>query len=70
MRKHYLRLMTKLLDWTIEAVRGLPSAAQDDLVLQRTDGDEPPPVALLPEERAATANSKAAEARGEAWETA
>jgi len=60
--------MTKLLEQALEAVRGLPPAAQDDIarvVLQLTGGHESPPVALLPEERAAIANSKAAAARGE-----
>jgi hypothetical protein len=60
--------MTKLLDDAVEAARGLPAAAQDDIarvVLRLAGTDEAPPVALSPAERAAIANSKAAAARGE-----
>jgi predicted transcriptional regulator len=60
--------MTKLLDLAIEVARRLPPDAQDDiarLVLQLAGNDEPSPAALLPEERAAIAASKAAAARGE-----
>lgn len=60
--------MTKLLDDALEAARGLPAAAQDDIariVLRLAGTDEAPPVALSSEERAAIANSKAAATRGE-----
>jgi hypothetical protein len=68
MRKEYSRSMTKLLDRALEAARNLPPDAQDDIarvVLQLAGSDESEPVALLPEERAAIAASKAAAARGE-----
>ena len=60
--------MTKLLDQALEAVRDLPADAQDDIarvVLQLAGVDESSPMALLPEERAVIAASKAAAARGE-----
>jgi hypothetical protein len=60
--------MTKLLDDALEAARGVPAAAQDDIarvVLRLAGTDEAPPVALSSEERAAIANSKAAATRGE-----
>jgi hypothetical protein len=60
--------MTKLLDRALEAARNLPPAAQDDIarvVLQIVGGEESEPIALLPEERAVIAASKAAAARGE-----
>ena len=61
--------MTKLLDQALEAARGLPPAAQDDIarVVLRLAGadDEASPVALTAEERAAVAASKAAAARDE-----
>jgi hypothetical protein len=60
--------MTKLLDDALEAARGLPAAAQDDIarvVLRLAGTDEAPPVALSSEECAAIANSKAAATRGE-----
>lgn len=60
--------MTKLLDDAVEAARGLPAAAQDDIarVVMRLAGtDDAPPVALSSDERAAIAISKAAAARGE-----
>jgi hypothetical protein len=60
--------MTKLFDDAIEATRGLPAAAQDDIarvVLRLAGTDEAPPVALSPDERAAIATSKAAAGRGE-----
>jgi hypothetical protein len=59
--------MTKLFDRAIEAVRGLPPDAQDDIarVLLQLAGDDPAPVALSAEERAAIAVSKAAAGRGE-----
>jgi hypothetical protein len=59
--------MTKLLDRAVEAARNLPPDTQDEiarLVLQLA-GDEEPPRALTPEERAAIASSKEAAARGE-----
>jgi len=61
--------MTKLLDQAIEAARGLPPDAQDDIarvVLRLAGtGDEASPVILTPAEREAIARSKAAAARGE-----
>lgn len=61
--------MTKLLDQALEAARGLPPDAQDDIarVVLRLAGtdDETPPVTLTPAEREAIAISKAAAARGE-----
>jgi hypothetical protein len=60
--------MTTLLDQPIEAARGLPPDTQDEiarLVLRLAGRDEPPPVALLQEERSALTASKAAAARGE-----
>ena len=48
--------------------RSLPPAAQDDigrLFLRLAGTDEAPPMAMVPEERAAIAASKAAAARGE-----
>ena len=68
MQKGYYFHMTKLLDQALEAVRGLPPDAQDDIarvVLQLASNDEASPVALLPEERAALAISKVAAAHGE-----
>lgn len=59
--------MTKLLEQALEAVRDLPADAQDGIarVVLRLAGEEGAPVALLPEERAAIAKSKAAAARGD-----
>jgi hypothetical protein len=61
--------MTALLDRALEAARGLPPAAQDDIarVVLRLAGsdDETPPVELSPDEQAAIAVSKAAAARGD-----
>jgi hypothetical protein len=59
--------MTKLLDQALEAVRGLPPDAQDDIarVLLQLAGDDTAPVSLSTEERAAIAASKAAAGRGE-----
>lgn len=59
--------MTDLLERAVEAARGLPAAAQDDiarLVLQLA-GQDAPPVLLTGDERAAIARSKAAAVRGE-----
>lgn len=59
--------MTKLLERAVEAARGLPPEAQDEiarLVLQLA-GEEEPQVALTDDERAALAASKAAAGRGE-----
>ena len=59
--------MTKLLERAVEAARGLPPEAQDEiarLVLQFA-GEEEPQFALTDDERAALAASKAAAARGE-----
>ena len=60
--------MTKLLDQALEAARGLPPDAQDDIariVLQLAGSGASAPVDLSPVERAAVAASKAAAARGE-----
>jgi predicted transcriptional regulator len=60
--------MTKLLDRALEAARGLPSEAQDDIarvVLQLAGSEEGSSVVLSVNERAAIAASKAAAARGE-----
>jgi hypothetical protein len=60
--------MTKLLDEALEAARGLPPDAQDEIarvVFQLAGNGEPPVVALTFEERSALAISKAAAARGE-----
>jgi hypothetical protein len=60
--------MTKLLDQAVEAARGLPPDAQDDIahvVLRLTGADDEPPVLLTPDEQAAITASKAAAARGE-----
>lgn len=60
--------MTKLLDRALEAVRGLPPDAQDDIaqiVLRLVGAGDEAPVPLTPEEEAAVAGSKAAAARGE-----
>jgi len=55
--------MTKLLDQALEAARGLPADAQDDIarvVLRLAGADDEPPLPLTPDERAAIARSKAA----------
>jgi hypothetical protein len=60
--------MTKLLDDALEAARGLPPHAQDNIarvVLRLAGTDDEPPAALSTDERAAIAVSKAAAARGE-----
>jgi len=60
--------MTKLLDQALEAARGLPADAQDDIarvVLRLAGADDEPPLPLTPDERAAIARSKAAAALGE-----
>jgi hypothetical protein len=60
--------MTKLLDRALEAARGLPPDAQDDIahvVLRLAGADDEPPVPLTPEEQAAITASKSAAARGE-----
>jgi len=59
--------MTKLLDQALEAVRGLPPDAQDDIarVLLQLAGNDAEPVTLSTEERTAIAASKAAADRGE-----
>ena len=62
-------MMTELLEQALEAVRTMPSAAQDDIarvVLRLArDDDGTSPVTLSPEERAAIGTSKAAVASGE-----
>jgi hypothetical protein len=66
--KQYIRRMTKLLERALEAVRGLPPDAQDDIarvLLQLAGNDVAAPVALSTEERVAIAASKAAAERGE-----
>jgi hypothetical protein len=60
--------MTKLLDQALEAARGPPSDAQDDIarvVLRLAGSDEAVPIALSTDERKAIAASKAAAKRGE-----
>jgi hypothetical protein len=60
--------VTSLLDKALEAVRGLPPEAQDDIarvVLQLAGSDDSAVVALTPEERAAITASRAAADRGE-----
>jgi hypothetical protein len=61
--------MTQLLDQALEAARGLPPDAQDDIarVVLRLAGadDEASPIILTPDERSAIATSKAAAARGD-----
>ena len=61
--------MTRLLEQALEAARGLPPDAQDDIarVVLRVAGtdDETVPVVLSGDERASIAASKAAAARGE-----
>ena len=61
--------MTRLLEQALEAARGLPPDAQDDIarVVLRLAGtdDETVPVELSGDERASIAASKAAAARGE-----
>ena len=61
--------MTRLLEQALEAARGLPPAAQDEIarVVLRLAGtdDETVPVVLSGDERASIAASKAAAARGE-----
>ena len=59
--------MTELLERAVEAARGLPAAAQDEiarLVLQLAGHDEPQ-IALSDDERGAISRSKAAAARSE-----
>jgi hypothetical protein len=59
--------MTDLLERAVEAARGLPPAAQDDIarIVLQLAGEDEAPVLLTGEERAAIARSKAAAARGE-----
>jgi hypothetical protein len=59
--------MTKLLDQAVEAVRGLPPDAQDDIarVLLQLAGNDAEPVSVSTEERAAIAASRAAADRGD-----
>jgi hypothetical protein len=60
--------MTKFLDDALRAVRNRPPDEQDNIaraVLRLTRTDDEPPVALSVDERAATATSKSASARGE-----
>ena len=60
--------MTKLLEQAVEAARRLSPDIQDEIacvVLRLAGGDEPGPVRLSPEERAAIAVSRDAAARGE-----
>jgi hypothetical protein len=67
-KKEHSAVMTKLLDRALEAARGLPSDAQDDIarvVLQLAGSEEAVPIAFSADERSAIAASKAAAARGE-----
>lgn len=60
--------MTDLLEKAVAAARALPPEMQDDIariVLMFAADEEPEPVALSPEERAAITASKAAASRGE-----
>lgn len=60
--------MTKLLDQAVEAARGLPPDAQDEIahvVLRLAGAGHEPPMPLTPDEQAAITTSKAAAARGE-----
>lgn len=60
--------MTLLFDKALEAVRGLPPEAQDDiarLVLQLAGSDDAGALPLSGEERDAISASRAAAARGE-----
>jgi hypothetical protein len=60
--------MTELLEKAVEAVRKLPSDAQDEIarvVLMLAEADDSPVVKLSDDERAAIATSKDAVARGE-----
>lgn len=65
----YNHKVTTLLDQAVEAARNLPPTAQDEVarfVLRLLGaGEEEPPVALSPDDRAAVARSKAAAARDE-----
>jgi hypothetical protein len=63
-----IRIMTKLLDDAVAAVRNLLPAEQDQIaraMLRLTGTDDEPPVTLSADERAAITASKAAAARGE-----
>ena len=66
-RNGYSFVMTKLFDQAIEAVRGLPPDAQDDIarIILQLAGNDAEPVPLSTDERAAIARSKAAAERGE-----
>ncbi len=59
--------MTKLLKQAVEIARRLPPHEQDEIarLMLNLAGDEPVPVPLSPDERAAIVNSKAAAVRGE-----
>ena len=64
----YILAMTKRLDQALEAARGLPPDARDDIarvVLRLAKTDEAQPVRLTQAERDAIAISKTAAARGE-----
>ena len=66
-RNGYSFVMTKLFDQAVEAGRGLPPDAQDDIarILLQLAGNDAEPVPLSTDERAAIARSKAAAERGE-----
>jgi hypothetical protein len=66
-RNGYSFVMTKLFDQAVEAVRGLPPDAQDDIarILLQLAGNDAEPVPLSTDERTAIARSKAAAERGE-----
>jgi hypothetical protein len=60
--------MTKLLDQAIEVARRLSPDDQDDIaraIMQLAGTEEPPPVKLSRDEKAAIARSKAAAAGGD-----
>ena len=66
-RNGYSFFMTKLFDQAVEAGRGLPPDAQDDIarILLQLAGNDAEPVPLSTDERTAIARSKAAAERGE-----
>jgi hypothetical protein len=59
--------MTKLLEYAVDSVRGLPAEVQDELarLLLQVAGEEQPVIRLAPEERADLAEADAEIARGE-----
>jgi hypothetical protein len=64
----YADVMTKLLEKAVAVARRLPPDEQDEiarLMLSLAGDEEPVPVPLSPDERAAIATSKSAAVRGE-----